>query len=362
MKTVSKVSLKRGLLISIGISVVSILFILALSRNDFEIESLQRIKPEYLLLGLSVTVAAWCTKVLRLYLLSRALGNPIGYFRLFEIYMSAVFVSHVTPFTSGGLPLQVYLMHKEGQPIGRSSAVSIIDSALTTALLILLGPALLYIYIRKREYSLSSQVDRLIDIAIAIMIALAVLMVVLIVKSELLVGLLRRVSRLRVVKRFVSPEKVDSIAARLTCEIEQFKQDTAEMLRNARLAFFLAIVCTLLYWGFYLAIAPVTLLGLGIRPPIARTLLAQIVFNIIQPFIPTPGGSGGSEIGFALLFQPVVPKARLPLFVSTWRFFTYYTSLVIGGVMFYKAIGTRGKSFLGNGQQNGAQTEGEHGV
>ena len=30
--------------------------------------------------------------------------------------------------------------------------------------------------------------------------------------------------------------------------------------------------------------------------------------------------------------------------------------------MFYKAIGTRGKSFLGNGQQNGAQTEGEHGV
>lgn len=29
--------------------------------------------------------------------------------------------------------------------------------------------------------------------------------------------------------------------------------------------------------------------------------------------------------------------------MSTWRFFTYYTSLVIGGVMFYKAIGTENR-------------------
>lgn len=357
MKAVSKVSLKRGLLISIGISVVSILLILALSRDDFEIESLQRVKVEYLLLGLAMIVAAWASKVLRLYVLCRALGNPIGYFRLFEIYMSAVFMSHVTPFTSGGLPLQVYLMHKEGQPVGRSSAVSVIDSALTTALLVLLGPALLYIYVRRREYSLSPQVDRLMDIAIVVMIALAALMVVLIIRSDLITGLLRRISRLRIVRMFVPPERIDAIAAGLVREVEQFTRDISEMLRHARLSFFLAIICTLIYWGFYLAVAPVTLLGLGINPPIVRTVLAQIVFNIIQPFIPTPGGSGGSEIGFALLFQSIVPKIRLPLFVSTWRFFTYYASLAVGGVLFYKVIGSQGRSIVDNGDSGHAEAQ-----
>jgi len=344
VKNVSKVSLKRGLIVSIGISVISILFIVALSRNDFEVESLQRVKPEYLFLGLAVTVGAWATRVLRLYVLSRLLGNPIGYFRLFEIYMSAVFVSHVTPFTSGGLPLQVYLMHKEGQPIGRSTAISVIDSAMTTALLVLLGPTLLYTYVRRREYSLSPQVDRLVDVAIAIIVVLAIFIMVLIVKSEILAKLLRWLSRLRIVRRFISPEKLDSVANWLVREIGQFNRDISDLFRRTRFGFLLAVVFTFIYWGFYLAIAPVTLLGLGVNPPLVRTLLAQIVFNIIQPFIPTPGGSGGSEIGFALLFQSVVPKPRLPIFVSTWRFFTYYASLGVGGLLFYKVIGSQGRS------------------
>jgi len=299
----SKVSLQRGLILSIGISIVSILLILALSRDDFEVESLKRVKIEYLLLGLVVIVGAWATKVLRLYLLCKSLGYPMGYRRVFDIYMSAVFVSHVTPFTFGGLPLQIYLMHKEGMPVGRSSAVGVVDSALTSCLLVVLGPVLLYLW--KREYSLSPQVDRLVDVSIAIMVAVAVAFVLLIARPELPVRFLRR----------------------------------------------LAIICTLVYWVLYLAVAPVTMVGLGVRVPIVRTLLAQIVFNIVQPFIPTPGGSGGSEIGFAFLFQSVVPKARLPLFVSTWRFFTYYASLAVGGLLFYKAVGLNVLMAAANGKR-----------
>lgn len=140
MKTVSKVSLKRGLLISIGISVVSILFILALSRNDFEIESLQRIKPEYLLLGLSVTVAAWYQGAQTLFALSSAWESNRLFSAVRDLHVCGLRITcdavYLRWLASAGV-----LMHKEGQPIGRSSAVSIIDSALTTALLILLGPA-----------------------------------------------------------------------------------------------------------------------------------------------------------------------------------------------------------------------------
>ena len=144
MKTVSKVSLKEA--VDFDRYQRSKHSVHALSRNDFEIESLQG-SSEYLLLGLSVTVAAWCTKVLRLYLLSRR--ESIGYFRLFEIYVCGL-VIHVTPFPPVAC-LYGLLMHKEGQPIGRSSTVSIIDSALTS-LANAAGPALLYMH-QKAEYA-----------------------------------------------------------------------------------------------------------------------------------------------------------------------------------------------------------------
>jgi uncharacterized protein (TIRG00374 family) len=333
----SKVSLQRGLILSIGISIVSILLILVLSRDDFEVESLTRVKVEYLLLGLVVIVGAWATKVLRLYLLCRSLDYHIAYRRIFDIYMSAVFVSHVTPFTFGGLPLQIYLMHKESMPVGRSSAIGIVDSALTSCLLVVLGPVLLYLW--KREYSLSPQVDRLVDVSIAIMIAVAVAFALLIAKPELPIKFLRKTASIRGLRKLFNPERVEKATNWLLRETKQFAEAVKDMFGRSRLAFTLAVVCTLVYWALYLAVAPVTMVGLGVKVPVVRTLLAQIVFNIVQPFIPTPGGSGGSEIGFAFLFQSVVPRARLPLFVSTWRFFTYYTSLAVGGFLFYRAFG-----------------------
>jgi uncharacterized protein (TIRG00374 family) len=345
----SKVSLQRGLILSIGISVVSILLILALSRDDFEVESLRRVKIEYLLLGLAVIVGAWATKVLRLYLLCRSLGYHIGYRRLFDIYMSAVFVSHVTPFTFGGLPLQIYLMHKEGMPVGRSSAVGVVDSALTSCLLVVLGPVLLYLW--KREYSLSPQVDRLVDVSIGIVVAVAVAFILLIAWPELLVRFLRAMAAIRGFRRLFTSERVEKATDWLLRETKQFAQAVKDMFSRSRIGFVLAVVCTFVYWALYLAIAPVTMVGLGVKVPVVRTLLAQIVFNIAQPFIPTPGGSGGSEIGFAFLFQSVVPRPRLPLFVSTWRFFTYYASLAVGGLLFYKAFGFRVLMAASNGKR-----------
>lgn len=349
MALASKVSLQRGLILSIGISIVSILLILALSRDDFEVESLKRVKIEYLLLGLVVIVGAWATKVLRLYLLCKSLGYPMGYRRVFDIYMSAVFVSHVTPFTFGGLPLQIYLMHKEGMPVGRSSAVGVVDSALTSCLLVVLGPVLLYLW--KREYSLSPQVDRLVDVSIAIMVAVAVAFVLLIARPELPVRFLRRLASIRGFRRLFTPQRIEKAINYLLRETKQFAEAVKDMFGRSRLGFILAIICTLVYWVLYLAVAPVTMVGLGVRVPIVRTLLAQIVFNIVQPFIPTPGGSGGSEIGFAFLFQSVVPKARLPLFVSAWRFFTYYASLAVGGLLFYKAVGLNVLMAAANGKR-----------
>jgi len=63
-------------------------------------------------------------------------------------------------------------------------------------------------------------------------------------------------------------------------------------------------------------------------------ILAQLIFILFRPLIPTPGGSGGTELGFAYLFKFMIPNYFLGIFVALWQFFMFYVSLVIGGVLF----------------------------
>jgi len=59
----------------------------------------------------------------------------------------------------------------------------------------------------------------------------------------------------------------------------------------------------------------------------------QVVFYFILPFMPTPGGSGTAEMGFASLFSFFVPLHLLVLFVGAWRFIVFYFNLCIGAIV-----------------------------
>ena len=50
-------------------------------------------------------------------------------------------------------------------------------------------------------------------------------------------------------------------------------------------------------------------------------------------YVPVPGGSGVAEFGLASLFMLFVPSSVLGIFVMSWRFFTYYVLLFLGGLV-----------------------------
>jgi len=59
----------------------------------------------------------------------------------------------------------------------------------------------------------------------------------------------------------------------------------------------------------------------------------QVIFYFILPFMPTPGGSGTAEVGFASLFSLFVPLHLLGIFVGAWRFIAFYFNLCIGAIV-----------------------------
>ena len=56
--------------------------------------------------------------------------------------------------------------------------------------------------------------------------------------------------------------------------------------------------------------------------------------SIISSYVPLPGGIGGQEYLFVLMFGVYVNQPLLSSLMIMWRFITYYLPMIVGAVIF----------------------------
>jgi uncharacterized protein (TIRG00374 family) len=79
----------------------------------------------------------------------------------------------------------------------------------------------------------------------------------------------------------------------------------------------------------------VALVGLGYGSFFWKAIVAQLVIQILLPFVPTPGGSGIGEVGFLFVYKSILPDVGVAtLLTLIWRFIDFYLGLLLGGAAF----------------------------
>lgn len=72
--------------------------------------------------------------------------------------------------------------------------------------------------------------------------------------------------------------------------------------------------------------------GLGFHAdPVLFFILQWVVFSATT-LIPTPGGIGGAELSFGLVFHGLVPFEIIPILTGAWRFVTFYMTIAAGAL------------------------------
>lgn len=122
-------------------------------------------------------------------------------------------------------------------------------------------------------------------------------------------------------------------------EVDNFYHTLLGQSRTRRTPLFLALAYTVLIIISRFMVAPVLMAGLGFQMPIIRAFWLQAVLMLGLFIVPTPGGSGVAELGFAALFSPVVSPSLLGVYTILWRFFTNFLAVAVGGVMVIKFLG-----------------------
>ena len=328
-------NVKKGVRIFLIITVVSIIVILILTVKRETFQSLKQVSPLFLSLTLAVCLLRIYFECIRLQTLTWAFGHPIDLRSSAEFTVGGYFLS-LTPFGIGGLPLQFYILMR-GRKFSFGESGAIIGMRGITYIFALLFT--IPVLVGYRSLFTGSSIRILSGYIVAIYGILFVLLILTMIRTE------RVKYRLSKLKPFFMRRGWEMVADGLDKfidEIDKFKFGFKKCCSKGVYKLILTIFLSCISLFFYTLIAPLLFRGLGIQAEIMKTAIIQLILTFLLMFAPTPGGSGIAEgAGFALYRGICIKQELLGVYVVLWRFFTYYTGVILGGFIILRMLAGR---------------------
>ncbi|MFU0831906.1 MAG: Phosphatidylglycerol lysyltransferase [Oscillospiraceae bacterium] len=326
-----KIFVAATLILSVGI----LLYFLFTTGGG--IETLARIaktlRHSWLFAAVFAAVVCWLLEGLEIHLLCRHLKPKWKFSHSFSTGMIGFLYNAVTPFATGGQPMQMYTLSSMGMDTGMAGSVVAVKTlayqiVMVVYALIMVAMKLHYFQTNVTNFAFLTVIGLITN---CIFIATVILFMVSekttdrILRSVL--ALLHRMKLCRRPKKryekihnqlqiFHDASKTMGNSAPLYLAV--MVSATVQITLNSLIPFFI-------YRSFNLHGASVTAM-----------VAAQVFVAMVSAFVPLPGSSGGAESSFYLFFGLYFKSAIFPAIVL-WRLITYYANIVFGGLFAYLA-------------------------
>lgn len=283
----------------------------------------------FLLVGILFLVIYWLLEAYMLRALIRHDYPKESMGHAFTLTMIGQYYNLITPGASGGQPLQLIEMTSRGISAGFGTAVLVQKYALYQLSVTVIGIAGCLINLPMiSAWQGTSAFLIVFGLCINILGSLLVIIVSLYPNFArvMLHWFIKLGTAMHLVKKPAKAhEKADHFVSEYKVAISALKDHIreTEWLLAVNL-FAVAIYFCITYWIYR---------ALGMSELNAFQIIAiQSVLYLVYTFIPLPGGSGGAEIGFTLIFGSVFGPAKTSVAMVIWRIITFYFILCFGGV------------------------------
>lgn len=282
----------------------------------------------YLLLATSMMLGDWLFDGLILNLITRTVHGNISYFKSLKIAIIGQYYSAITPFSTGGQPVQVYLMSKDSISVTKGSLI-LFNKFIIYQIAVTLYS--LVMFILKLSFILNDAKGAVPFVIIGFVMNLGVLagIVLLFYKEEwikpIVLYVLKFLNKVGIIKdmdKYVG--KLDQSMLEYTQSVEKIKENKKSSL--------LLLILTIVQLTFYFSITYFVYLALGLSGETFIDIIAvQSLVYMAASYIPTPGTAGASEGGYYLLFKPLFTKNLIMYALLLWRTISYYLRVLVTG-------------------------------
>lgn len=329
-------NLSKAILIVL-LSLIVVLLIAGLTDFRATIDAMKKISLQWIAIVFLMVFFDWFAETMTVWLFARSYGVRVSPIYLFKNTLVGRFFSAITPFSTGGQPAQIAFLGKRGIEYGQATAMLVsrfLFYQIVVTCASVLGLA--------KAYSLF--VKKISNLAVLAFFGFALngfvlfLLLLFTFNRSLAEKTVSGVSKLFVALRLV--KRKEFFQQKL---LEQTKLFHASMVQSSKKPWLAATALFMAVLEVWAKISITYFAGksLGVQSPYLDVVVTQLIVFLIASFVPTPGATGASEGAYTLFFKYLFgPKTVAALLV--WRFFTYYLSIIVGGIATAHELGRLG--------------------
>ena len=256
-------------------------------------------------------------------------NEKIPFYKCLQINFIILFFHGVTPFATGGQPMEIYFLHKEGIRIPKATNITLQNFIVYQIALVTTGIFSLIYNAKVGLFPNDSLIKRLVILGFIINFLVLVITYLISFSEKMNSFILNKcISFLYKVKIIKNKEE---IAKKLKDYLDNFHEN-AKILKQNPQKFLSLIIINILGLCILYSMPYIIALGLGKPISLLSTIVATAYVMIIGSFVPIPGGTGGIEYGFMFFFQYLIKGHILNATMLLWRFISYYIGVIIGAV------------------------------
>ncbi len=295
---------------------------------------------KYLLLAFAALVAMIVLDGLKYVVIMRATNVKQGFGTALSVSLMGKYYDNITPFSSGGQPMQIYQLHKKGIGGGQSSAIIFIKFAFNMTmwlticfLLMILNRDALTLHVEDMTQRQVLTVGGWIGFAVNCALPMMILSCAIFPKMTWAITrwVLKIGYKLKIVKN------IDERMDRGKRAVNEFVAAFLSMIKKPLHTVILILLCIAEPF-ISMALPYFVVVGLGGNAVVPST---ELMFTIMTlnvyaqmsaMIFPTPGNSGAVESAFMLALS-TLSSGVLFWTVFSWRFLSYYSYIIIGTLM-----------------------------
>lgn len=319
----------RYTFLAIIMGITLYLVITTININDLS-KAIQNVNKNYMILGMLLIILDSVLESLVMKNVIDKIYKIKNKLIPYKITIMAIYYNLITPFSSGGQAVQLYMLEKEKIPIGKASSI-VVNKFLFFHITITLYSLILAILNFKILFTKFYNVSGLILGGITINFTIFLSMMLVVYNPHLLKNIVMKSSRyLLKFKIFKDVEekvkKTEKFIDEYNTSAKLVIDDKSFIIKNILLT---TIQITVLFSASYCVYRA---LGLSEVSYIYIITLQSFLYMFVS-LAPTPGNLGANELGFYTIFGTIFSQNIVGYAIILYSLLVYYFSLVFSGLI-----------------------------
>lgn len=324
---------KKTILINIAIILIIFicLFIYMINVDGIDniINLLKNSDLRWVGIGLVCIVIYWITEAACLHIPFKKMFKGQKFSNTFRISMIGQLFNNITPFSSGGQPMQAYEMSKDGKKMSDALSILVMKFIISQTTLVIFTAIVL---IFQFSY-FTTLVNNFLFLAIfgfAVNIGAIIFIFLMGVNKKLVLVILKPIyillGKLKIFKNV--DEKID----KLVLSVDNFSNQFALMKKEKMMIVQMTLISVVQFMAYYYITYAVYRAFGNSGVSVFSIIPAQAFLMMIMAFTPVPGAGIAAEGGFLILFDSIFQKGTINMSILFWRIYTFYIPIIIGAL------------------------------